>query len=159
MKYFFIKNGEKKMIDFNDEKAKPVLSLEERHVIKITCNDKYIITKCGSLEWLCKELSNTFGKYQRKGIDANNIYCKFVKYCYDNSIHKVHIECLFSSDNGYDVLKFELDKLSEVFGKKECLNTLNIPYIPKTIHAKKGSNWLTQNQYLNFMKLLKKYEY
>jgi hypothetical protein len=69
------------------------------------------------------------------------------------------VEVLFTTINGYEALKYELSLLEEWFGKKECLNKNNIPHIPKTIMAKKGANWLTQNQALNFRKLLTKYDY
>lgn len=169
MKYFFISDkGKKSLIDAYDETAKPVLKkANNRSVIKIVCGDKYIVTKCGSIEWLCKELDNSISRYRvsvssksiYKGLSKDSLYYKFIKYCIDNDIKELELSVLFSSENGYDVLKFELEFLTINFGKRECLNINNIPYIPKTIHAKKGSNWLTQNQYLNIMKLLKKYEY
>lgn len=158
MNYFLLKDGKKTEI-YDDPNREPVLNTPGRNVIKITAGEKFIITKCGGLEWLRKEISSTYGKYQRRGIADDNFYIKLIQYCYKNQINKLIFEVVYNDENGYNVLKKELELLQENFGKKDCLNINNIPYIPKTIHAKQGSNWLKQNEYLNFMKLLKNYEY
>lgn len=158
MRFLLLQEGNKSNVLLS-ENAVELLDIKKRHIVKITANEKYIITKCGSVKWLCKEINSSYGKYNRGGILESNFFYKFIKYCYQNSIKKAVIEPLYSSGNGYNVLKTELEYLTEHFGNSSCLNTNNIPYIPKTIHAKRGSNWLTQNEYLNFMKLLKKYDY
>jgi hypothetical protein len=133
--------------------------IDGRAMVKITCGEYYVITKCGQLEWLVDELNTTISKYKKGGILETNIYFALVKKVYKDKILKGSIDVLFQSKNGYEVLKKELETLAECYGKKECLNISNVPYIPKTVHAKKGSNWLKQNEYLNYMKLLKTYNY
>lgn len=128
-------------------------------IIKISCDDKFYIAKTSNILWIEKELQSTFGKYLRIGIPETNLYYPIVRLLYKQEKPKLVIDVLFSSDNGYDVLKFELQMLMEWFGTKDCLNKNNIPHIPKTTVAKKGSSWLTQNQALNFRKLLTKFKY
>jgi len=128
-------------------------------IVKITCEDKFYIAKTVNIEWLIKELKSVYGKFHRLGIYETNLFYPLVKYVYTHDIHKINIDILFTSTNGYHALKYELEQLIKWFGKKECLNQNNIPHIPKTVVAKKGSSWLTQNQALNFRKLLTKYEF
>ena len=136
-------------------------------VIQIICEGKFLITKTVGLSyledftdpWLVKELKSVYGKYQRGGIAETNLYYPLIRLAYKMEHPKLKIEVLYTTTDGYEALKYELTLLEQWFGKPECLNRNNIPYIPKTTHAKKGSNWLTQNQMLNFRKLLKKYEF
>jgi len=128
-------------------------------IIKVNCEGKFYIAKVSNIDWFEKELQKTYGKYIRIGIPESNLYYPLIKHLYKQDRPKVSIEVLYTSDNGYKLLKFELEQLQEHFGKKDCLNLNNIPYIPKTVVAKTGSNWLTQNQALNFRKLLTKYDY
>lgn len=128
-------------------------------IIRISCGDKFYIAKTVNLEWVVKEIKKVYGKYHRAGILETNLFYPLVKYVYTRDIHVIKMEVLFTSTNGYFVLKYELEQLMEHFGKKDCLNLNNIPHIPKTEVAVKGSNWLTMNQSLNFRKLLTKYRY
>lgn len=128
-------------------------------VFQITIADKYYIGKSSNLLFVKNEIQSTYGKYNRKGLLETNLFYPIAKEIHKHEKPLVDIKVLFASSNGYDVLKFELQQLSEHFGKQGCLNLNNIPHIPKTVVAKKGSNWLTQNQALNFRKLLTKYNY
>lgn len=128
-------------------------------VLKISCNGKFLIFKATSIEWVQVEISKVYGKYQRGGILETNLMYPFVKWVHKQDRKKILIEVIFASNNGYEVLKFELNQLIEHFGRPECLNANNVPHIPKTEVAKKGSGWLTQNEALNFRKLLTKYNY
>lgn len=132
-----------------------------RAIVKITMGDYYIITKCGSINWLNQEIRNTYKKYKynKDGVPSTNLYISFIEAIHKKELQYGKIEVLFQSNNGYELLKYELELLIEHFGKRNCKNSNNIPYIPKTVHANKGSNWLKQNEYLNFMKLLKKYNF
>ena len=156
-------NQEEISVEYNRDKQKKDPSLihapAKRMIVKVTANDKYIITKCGVLAQLCYTLHQTYRRYCKNGIWDQDFYFKYVKHCHESQPKKVVIEVLYSDDNGYNILKKELELLQEHFGKKECLNMNNIPYIPKTTHAAKGSNWLKPNEYLNFMRLLKNYDY
>lgn len=128
-------------------------------IVKLSYGDKYIITKCRDIGWLEKEFRSTLRRYDDKELKRENFYYKFAKYIHSVDAKKVLCEIIYQTENGYDVLKKELELLIEHYGNKDCMNENNIPYIPKTIHAKKGSSWLKQNEFLNFMKLLKNYEY
>lgn len=129
-------------------------------VVKLTCSSgRYIILKTMNLEFLRVELFKMYGRYHRNGVAETHFLFPLIKHIGRMDHPKIKVDVLFESDNGYDVLKSELDQLAEHFGNKDCLNTNNVPYIPKTQHAKSGSRWLTQNQALNFRKLLKKYSY
>lgn len=133
--------------------------LRNIHIIKITVRDKFMIFKTVNLEWMVEEIKKVYGKYNRKGIDESNLFFPLIKRIYGHEIHDIVIEILFTTTDGYQALKFELEQLMRFFGKEECMNRNNIPHIPKTVVAAKGSNWLTQNQALNFRKLLTKYNY
>lgn len=137
-----------------DSEGKPNIS-----ILKITCEDKFYIGKTIDIEWMAGEIRKVYGKYLRQGVREDNFYYPLVKYVYRHDLHKIKIEILLTTTNGYSALKYELEQLKEWFGKPDCLNKNNIPHIPKTVVAKKGANWLTQNQALNFRKLLTKYEY
>lgn len=137
-----------------DKKGNRIVS-----ILKITCEDKFYIAKTVNVGWMVDEIKSVYGKYQRAGVLETNLFYPLVRYIYSHEIHKIGIEVLLSTTNGYAALKYELEQLSQHYGKPSCLNKNNIPHIPKTMVAKKGSNWLTQNQALNFRKLLTKYEF
>lgn len=143
------------MITFKLPKELPTTAC----VFEISIGDKYYIGKSSNLLFVKTEIQTTYGKYNRKGLLETNLFYPVAKEIHKQEKPIVEIKVLFASSNGYDVLKFELCQLSEHFGQKNCLNLNNIPHIPKTVIAKKGSNWLTQNQALNFRKLLTKYNY
>lgn len=130
-------------------------------ILRLGCGDKFLITKSANPEWMVKEIVTTYNKYLKKdsGIYETNLFFSLLKYSYTHEHPIIVVEVLFTSTDGYQVLKFELEQLVQHFGSKDCLNTNNIPHIPKTVLAAKGSNWLTQNQALNFRKLLTKYNY
>lgn len=128
-------------------------------IVKLSYGDNFIITKCTSIDWLESEFNKTIGKYRRGGIPVTNFYFRFIKYLHKVDAKTLNCEVLFNSTNGYKVLKFELAYLMEYFGKQHCLNDNNTPYVPHTASHKSGSKWLKQNEYLNFMKLLKEYNY
>jgi hypothetical protein len=130
-------------------------------VLRLGCGDKFLITKSANPEWMVKEIVTTYNKYLKKdsGIYETNLFFPLLKYSYTHEFPIIVVEVLFTSTDGYQVLKFELEQLIQHFGTKDCLNANNIPHIPKTVLAAKGSNWLTQNQALNFRKLLTKYNY
>lgn len=128
-------------------------------VLKITCEDKFYIAKTVNPEWMVEEIKTVYGKYLRGGVLETNLFFPLVRYIYKHEIHKITVEVLLTTTNGYQALKYELEQLMKCFGRPECLNLNNIPHIPKTVVAKKGSSWLTQNQALNFRKLLTKFKY
>lgn len=130
-------------------------------VLRLGCGDKFLITKSANPTWMIGEIKTTYSKYLKKdlGIYETNLFFPLLKYSYTHEFPIIVVEILFTSTDGYQVLKFELEQLMQHFGSKECLNTNNIPHIPKTVMAAKGSNWLTQNQGLNFRKLLTKFTY
>jgi hypothetical protein len=128
-------------------------------VFKILIGEHFYIGKSSNLNFVKSEIQNTYGKYLRNGISESNMFYPVVKKAHKNPTLPILIEVLLASDNGYEILKVELELLSKEFGKPLCLNMNNIPHIPKTAVAAKGSNWLTMNQSLNFRKLLSKYRY
>lgn len=127
-------------------------------VFSISCNEKEYIGHSMSLTWLADEITKTYGKYHRNGVRTDNLYYPLVKEYYGMVKPAMIITVLFETDNGYDLLKYELEMLAGLYGTSKCINASPIPYVPKNVHLKRGSAWLTKNQYLNFMKLLKKYE-
>ena len=131
----------------------------QKSVFKLSIGDKFYIGKTSNLLFIKSEIQTVYGKYLRGGVLESNLFYPVVKELHKYEKPILFIEILFESDNGYSVLKYELEQLEEHFCSKNCLNKNNIPHIPKTVVAKKGSNWLTQNEALNFRKLLTKYEY
>lgn len=128
-------------------------------ILHISCGEKFYIAKTANVSWMIDEIRSVYRKYLDKGVLETNLFYPLVKYMYSKTIDTIRIEVLFISTDGYKVLKFELEQLEQHFGTKNCLNLNNVPHIPKTKLAKKGSNWLTQNEALNFRKLLTKYNY
>lgn len=128
-------------------------------IIQISCGEKFYIAKTANISWMIEEIKSVYRKYLDKGVLETNLFYPLVKYIYSKTIDILRVDVLFTSTDGYQVLKFELDQLAQHFGTKNCLNINNVPHIPKTKLAKKGSNWLTQNESLNYRKLLKKYNY
>lgn len=129
-------------------------------IVQILAEDKFYITKTANIDFLVTAFRKAYRKYfYRGGVSSSDMFYPLLRHIDRHKIDRLKIEVLFSSTNGYLVLKYELEYLMEWFGKKECLNENNIPHIPKTVYAKKGSNWLTMNQSLNFRKLLTKYDY
>lgn len=128
-------------------------------ILKLICGTKFYIAKTVNIEWMVDQIRRVYGKYHRGGIQETDLFYPLVRYVCKQDVQKIKIEILLVTTNGYEALKFELGFLEEFFGKKDCLNLNNIPHIPKTTYAKKGSNWLTMNQALNFRKLLTKYIY
>ncbi len=135
------------------------VTVDGRAVVHVRGGGKFIVTKCGNIEWLCREISATIGRVKSGTVNGNGFYDKFCKYVVKNNIGVLIIDIKMESTNGYSVLKYELSELIKHFGTNQCLNINNIPYIPKPKTAIKGSNWLTQNEGLNFRKLLLNYEY
>lgn len=128
-------------------------------ILKITIREKFMFFKTVNVEWMVEEIKTVYGKYLRNGVLETNLFFPLVKYIHKNEVHDIKIEILLTTTDGYQALKFELEQLMKWFGKPECLNINNVPHIPKTVVAKKGSGWLTQNQALNFRKLLTRYNY
>ena len=90
---------------------------------------------------------DSVSKYQRNGVLETNLFFPLVKYIYKHEIHKIKVEVLLTTTNGYQALKFELEQLVQYFGKPQCLNRNNVPHIPKTEVAKKlrYRDWETWN--------------
>jgi hypothetical protein len=141
-------------------KFKEIDQEKGRAIVKVSIGDYYLITKCGTLAWVDSEMRSVYRKYVHKmGVPETNLFLPLIEVAYKKELKYGKIEVLFQTTNGYELLKKELELLMEHFGKRNCKNTNNIPYIPKTVHANKGSNWLKQNEYLNFMRLLKNYDF
>ena len=143
------------MINFKLPKDIP----STRCVFKLTVGEKFYIGKASNILFIKTEIQKVYGKYLRGGITEDNLFYPVVKELHKQDKPTLELEVMYQSDNGYNLLKHELEQLEEYFGTKNCLNKNNIPHIPKTVAMKKGSNWLTQNEALNFRKLLTKYEY
>lgn len=135
--------------------------IKGRAVVKISAGNWFVITKTGSFKFICDEINAMYKRYafKREGIRSDSLYFEFVHKCYTLGLTTCKIEVLYQSENGYEILKKELELLVENFGKRYCLNSNNTPYVPKTTRATTGSNWLKPNEYLNFMRLLKTYDY
>lgn len=129
-------------------------------VIKIAVGGKYFIGRSLNFEFIDRELRDVLKRYKYKqGVWETNLFYPVVKYIVDKSIEFVQVEILFKSESGYEILKEELRQLELNFGKRNCLNQNNIPHVPKFKTAKSTSKWLTHNEFLNFKKLLSKYDY
>ena len=131
----------------------------QKSVFTATCGDRFWIGHTTSFFWLEPHLRKLFFKYHDGGIPETELYFPIIKAAAKMDRPTINLKVEFTHESGYQVLKHELGMLEEWFGKRACLNRNNIPYIPKTVRAKKGSNWLTDNEALNFRKLLTKYEY
>jgi hypothetical protein len=139
---------------------KDMPALESKVVFKLYVGDKFYIGHTSSIEWVAKEIKKQWGKYtDGDGVHTDLLWYPVLKEAAKYERPLLRFDIVMESASGYQILKHELSLFEIHFGEKHCLNQNNIPYIPKTTHAKKGSNWLTQNEMLNFKKLLTKYDY
>lgn len=138
------------------KEAKLPREKQPKCVISIKVAGKYFIGRSLNFDFIKSEITATFKKYKYKeGVWESNMYYPLVKYMVDKNIQDVFIEILFTSDSGYELLKEELNQLNNRFGKRNCLNQNDTPYVPKFKTKISTNKWLTHNEYLNFMKLLK----
>lgn len=158
MNFTFVKGTTAKKVDINASNSALVMKLSGRTVVKVKAGDKFVITKTGNIEWLCRELSSSLARYADGKLPKDNLYFKLISYIFDYGVKDITIEFLFNSENGYQVLKFEQDQLDKLKKKKTCLNRDRTAYMPRTKNPEgiPVSLWLTKNQSLNFYKLLKK---
>lgn len=134
------------------------LPKEKISVIKVICGEQFYICKTASLTWFEQALKKYYGKYAyRNGIREDNMFYEIVKSIYKQKLEIVHIDVIFSSDNGYKALQYELNQLLEHYGSKKCLNDNKLPIVPKTSYNEANAKkWLTVNQSLNYYRYLKK---
>lgn len=131
-----------------------------KYVVKIKVGDRFYIGRSVGFKFLSDEMRKVYADYNyRAGVYENHLYYPIVKYMHTSGIETAEVEVLFKSENGYEVLKEELNQLIKNFTKKRCLNANNVPYIPKEFTTKTKSKWLTQNEWLNFKKLIKQYDF
>lgn len=158
MIFSFIKGKKTTKVNIDAPKSELVLKLPGRTVVKVKAGDKFVITKTGNIEWLCRELSTSLARYINNQLPKDNLYYKLSKYIFDYGINDIKIEFLFNSENGYEILKFEQDQLDKDHKKKGCLNLYRTAYMPRTKNPEgiPISLWLKVNESLNFYKLLKK---
>lgn len=125
-------------------------------VIRYTAGTKHFIGRSLSFSFIQDELMTCYKRYKfRQGIWDNNLFYPIVKHIVDKNIEDVFVEIIFQSESGYSVLKEELRQLELNYGKRKCLNQNQLPHIPKFKTPTATSKWLTHNEYLNFMKLIK----
>lgn len=141
-----------------------------RSVFKVIIGDdkKYYIAKASSIKWFIDEIGMQYGRalrphLRKEGTDTKKgLYYPIIRELLKMGDKPVMtLEYIFESENGYQVLKKELELLAEHFGKKGCINENNVPHVPKTTHQTTASKsaWLTQSEMMNFHKLLNGYEY
>ena len=129
-------------------------------VVKIKVGGKIYIAKTHNQIWLANELVNMYGKYQRELLKEDNLYYPVIKYAVSKGIQEIYFETLYSNVSGYRVLVYELEMLAKYFGKRNCLNANNVPYVPKTNYERPGAyTWLQRNEELNYTKQLKKWDF
>jgi hypothetical protein len=134
------------------------LPKEKLSVIRVVLGDKFYIGKTASITWFEDALKKAYGKYAfRNGLREDNMFYPIVKQIHKAGIEDIYIDVLFSSDNGYRVLQNELQQLLEHYGTKSCINTNQLPVVPKTSYDEAHKNkWLTVPQSLNYYIYLKK---
>lgn len=135
-----------------------LLPKEKVSVIKVTIGDKFFIGKTASITWFSDAIKKSYGKYVYKnGLREDNLFFPIAKQIHKSGIEDIHIDVLFSSDNGYRVLQNELQHLQQHFGTKHCINTNELPIVPKTSYNEANKDkWLTLNQSLNYYQHLKR---
>lgn len=135
-----------------------ILPQEKASVIKVIVGNKFYIGKTASITWFADALRKYYGKYAYKnGIREDNMFYPIIKQIYKDKLEDVHIDILFSSNDGYKVLKNEFNELKQHFGTNRCLNVNNYPIVPKTSYNEANKDkWLTLVQSLNYYKFLKK---
>ena len=125
---------------------------------KLFIGKKFYIVKTKSLQWTEQNLNKLLKAYNSNGMDGKDLYFPIVKNIHNTGIYELNIEFICQSSNPYDVIKAEFISLQENFGKRSCLNKNKNPYMPKYKPETKMHGWLTVNQYLNYKRLVKKYE-
>ena len=124
-------------------------------VIKVKAGRKYYIGRSLNFDFILKELQLLYNRYKyRQGVWDDNLYLPIIQHVVERNLPEVEIEILFQSESGYQVLKEELRQLETHFGKRDCLNRNDTPYVPKFKTPSSPNKWLTHNEFLNFKKLL-----
>lgn len=124
---------------------------------KIYIGSKFYIAKTKTCLWLPTHLNRLIKQYNISGINPNDIYFPIVKQIHNTGYYECLIEFICQSDDPYDVVKAEFLALQENKENKKCINRNDKPYIPKYNSKTKMFGWLTQNQFLNYCKVLKKH--
>lgn len=134
------------------------LPKEKVSVIKVVIGNKFFIGKTSNITWFGEAIKKAYGKYVFKnGLREDNMFFPIAKEIHRTGIEDIYIDVLFSSDNGYRVLQNELQALLESYGKKGCINTNELPIVPKTSYNEAHKDkWLTVPQSLNYYIYLKK---
>lgn len=139
-------------------KTPKTLPKEKISVIKVIIGNKFFIGKTVSIIWFADAIKKAYGKYVYKnGLREDNMFYPIAKEINRSGIEDVYIDVVFSSDNGYRILQNELQQLLEHFGTKFCINTNQLPVVPKTSYDDAHKDkWLTLPQSLNYYIHLKK---
>lgn len=122
---------------------------------RIYIGKKFYIAKAKNFAWFGQNLTKLLKAYNSNGTDANDLYFPIIKHIHNTGYYDVRIEFICQSENPYEVIKAEYLALKVVFGTSLCLNKNNEPYTPIWNEKTKMFGWLTQNQFLNFKKLVK----
>lgn len=131
-----------------------------KYVFKIVAENKFYIARTSNFNFFDEEIRKTHRRYSvGNGIPETNQYYNLIKYMVSKGCEKLEVELLFTDESGYKVLKNEIEQLSIHYGKSNCANMNNVPNVPKFKTGENSNKWLTRNEYLNFMKLLKKYDH
>ncbi len=125
-------------------------------ILKLKAKGKYLIAKTHNILWLSNELPRQYERLVQGKLPITGIYYSLLDYCFQNHINQIDVEVLYTDVSGYQCLKFELEYLTNNYGKRNCLNKNKLPHVPKTPLTGKGATWLTVPESLNYQKLLKK---
>ena len=131
-----------------------------KYVVKIKVGNRFYIGRSVGFHFLRDELKKCFIQYKHRpdGLSVEHLYFPIVKYMVASGEETATVEILFKSENGYQVMKEELNQLIANYEKKRCLNANRFPHIPAFKTSKSTSKWLTHNEWLNFKKLVNQYE-
>lgn len=133
--------------------------LETPCIVKITYGLKYIIVKCMSQPASLKTIENALNAYIRGGKNnPNGMYYFLYEYVKKHPGLDFHVETIFASTSGYQLLCREQEELDKGRSGKKMLNNQLEAYIPAYNQEKKMYGWIPPVDVMNFRNWRKKHK-
>lgn len=129
-------------------------------VIKLWYAGKYVIAKCRTLVRLKENVEGgvrRFLKNTPKGRREDDLYYEIYCHVLNNPDQDFSLEILFSSKNGFELLKAEHMELLKAKYDPRCVNNDFAPYIPRFTQVNGKKSWINRGCYLNYMKWKQKF--
>lgn len=118
-------------------------------VYKLFWGEVYVIIKCKTFARSKTIIEQSLDRFlNKKGKDI--LYHRFFTYIKMHPFYSFRVKILLKSDNPYQLLIKEQEKLDEAREDLNCFNISFDAYVPHGIQGKRKA-WINRGHYLNFM--------